>query len=211
MDSEGASGCPWSTARATAPSPGQPTPGVVKQDKSSGGSVDTTKTRSGPQRVRMCSGERPMGAAKGKQSDTEALRQPPPPPPPDQRDPRAKQRNAPLGKSCWAIIGTQTFGPPNPFRPRLKRRPAPYPTPTVPLHRPDRPAPPQNQPISLRTSAGAGPPEAHHAHQRRGRAGAPNVHRMTPWRPVARHCHLLTSRRWQAAGMHWKGRDRRGG
>ena len=58
-DSEGASGCPWSTARATAPSPGRPTPGVVKQDKSSGGSVDTTKTRSGPQRVRMSSGERP--------------------------------------------------------------------------------------------------------------------------------------------------------
>ena len=62
------------------PSPGQPTPGVVKQDKSSRGSVDTTKTRSGPQRVRMSSGERPIGAAKGKQSDTEALCQPPPPP-----------------------------------------------------------------------------------------------------------------------------------
>ena len=54
-------------------------PGVVKQDKSSGGSVDTTDTRSGPQRVRMCSGERPIGAAKGKQSDAEALYQPPPP------------------------------------------------------------------------------------------------------------------------------------
>ena len=27
----------------------------------------------------MCSGERPIGAAKGKQSDTEALCQPPPP------------------------------------------------------------------------------------------------------------------------------------
>ena len=64
------------------PSPGRPTPGVVKQDKSSGGSADTTKTRSGPQRVRMCKGERPIGAAKGKQSDTEALCQPPPPPPP---------------------------------------------------------------------------------------------------------------------------------
>ena len=37
-----------STARATAPSLGPPTPGVVKQDKSSGGSVDTTKTRSDP-------------------------------------------------------------------------------------------------------------------------------------------------------------------
>ena len=62
------------------PSPGHPTPGVVKQDKSSGGSVDTTKTRSGPQRVRMSSGERPIGAANGKQSDTKALCQPPPPP-----------------------------------------------------------------------------------------------------------------------------------
>ena len=30
------------------PSPGRPTPGVVKQDKSCGGSVDTTKTRLGP-------------------------------------------------------------------------------------------------------------------------------------------------------------------
>ena len=45
---------------------GRPSPGVVKQDKSSGGSVDTTKTRSDPQRVRMSSGERPIGAAKGK-------------------------------------------------------------------------------------------------------------------------------------------------
>ena len=39
------------------PSPGRPTPGVVKQDKSSGGSVDTTKTRSNPQRVTMSSGQ----------------------------------------------------------------------------------------------------------------------------------------------------------
>ena len=61
------------------PSPGRPTPGVVQQHKSSGGSVDTTKTRSGPQRVRMSSGERPIGAAKGKQPNTEALCQPPPP------------------------------------------------------------------------------------------------------------------------------------
>ena len=58
------------------PSPGQPTPGVVKQDKSSRGSVDKTKTRSDPQRVRMSSGEKPIG----KQSDTEALCHPPPPP-----------------------------------------------------------------------------------------------------------------------------------
>ena len=61
------------------PSPGRPTPGVVKQDKSSGGSVDTTKTRAGPQRVRMSSGERPLGAAKGKQPDAEALCQTLPP------------------------------------------------------------------------------------------------------------------------------------
>ena len=66
-------------APATALSPGRPTPGVVKQDKSSGGSVDTTNTHSDPQRVRMSSGERPIGAAKGTQSDTEALCQPPPP------------------------------------------------------------------------------------------------------------------------------------
>ena len=63
------------------PGSGTADPGVVKQDKSSRGSIDTTKTRSGPQRVRMSSGERPIGAAKGKQSDTEALCQPPPPPP----------------------------------------------------------------------------------------------------------------------------------
>ena len=63
------------------PSPGRPTPGVVKQDKSSGGSVDTTKTRSDPQRVRMSSGERPMGAAKGKHTNARALCQAPPPPP----------------------------------------------------------------------------------------------------------------------------------
>ena len=66
----------WSTARATAPSPGRPTPGVVKQDKSSGGSVDTTKTRSGPRRVRMSSGEGPIGAAKGTPTSTMASCQP---------------------------------------------------------------------------------------------------------------------------------------
>ena len=79
------------------PSPGQPTPGVVKQDQSSGGSVDTTKTRSGPQRVRMSSGESPIGAAKGKQSDTEALCQPPLPP----RPPRAP--NQPFGTAPPAV------------------------------------------------------------------------------------------------------------
>ena len=62
------------------PVSGTADPGVVKQDKSSRGSVDTTKTRAGPQRVRMSSSERPIGAAKGKQSDTGALCQTPPPP-----------------------------------------------------------------------------------------------------------------------------------
>ena len=57
--------------------PPPPTPGVVKQDKSSGGSVDTTKTRSDPQRVRMSSGEGPIGTAKGKQTNTMAPCPPP--------------------------------------------------------------------------------------------------------------------------------------
>ena len=65
------------------PVSGTADPGVIKQDKSSRGSVDTTKTRSYPQRVRMCSGERPTGAAKGKPTNTMAL----PPPPPPSRSP----------------------------------------------------------------------------------------------------------------------------
>ena len=69
---------PWVNGTGNSPSLGQLTPGVVKQDKSSGGSVDTTKTRSGPQRVRMSSGERPIGAAKGKQTNTIVPTRPPP-------------------------------------------------------------------------------------------------------------------------------------
>ena len=53
--------------------------GVFKQDKSSRGSVDTPKTRSDPQRVRMSSGERPIGTVKGRKRNTEALCEPPPP------------------------------------------------------------------------------------------------------------------------------------
>ena len=60
------------------PVSGTADPGVVKQDKSSGGSVDTTKTRSGPQRVRMSSGEGSIGAAKGKHRGL--VRTPPPSP-----------------------------------------------------------------------------------------------------------------------------------
>ena len=97
MDSECASGCPWSTARATAPYLRQPTPGVVKQDKSSGGSLDTTKS-SGPQRVRMGGGERPIGAAKGKQPNTKALCQTPLPLP----EQRPCQRNSRwCFRNCW--------------------------------------------------------------------------------------------------------------
>ena len=59
----------------------------------------------------MSGGERPIGAARGKQPDTEALCQPPPPPPPLGPPPNSrKKRNLPLGKSCRAIFGTHTFG-----------------------------------------------------------------------------------------------------
>ena len=60
------------------PVSGTADPGVVKQDKSSRGSADTTKTRSDPYRVRMSSGERPIGTAKGEQPNTKALSPPPP-------------------------------------------------------------------------------------------------------------------------------------
>ena len=71
---------PQVNGTGNSPSPGQPTPGVVKQDKSSGGSVDTTKTRSDPQRVRMSSGERPIGAANDKQHNFPRPCANPPPP-----------------------------------------------------------------------------------------------------------------------------------
>ena len=99
----GLGGCIWMplvNGTGNSPSPGRPTPGVVKQDKSSGGSVDTTKTRSDPQRVRMCSGERPMGAAKGKQPNTEALCQPPPPPPPHPSEAETKVWTSNLPPIC---------------------------------------------------------------------------------------------------------------
>ena len=73
-------------------------PGVVKQDKSSRGSVDTTKIRLSPQRVRMSSGERPIGAAKGKQSDTKALCQPP------HRVPCGPVAIRPCGVPRWLLV-----------------------------------------------------------------------------------------------------------
>ena len=66
-------GCQWVGGLAgVGQGPNPPPP-------SSRGQPHATKTRSDPRRVRMSSGERPIGAAKGKQSDTEALCQPPPP------------------------------------------------------------------------------------------------------------------------------------
>ena len=55
-----------------------PESGVVKQEKSSRGSNDTTKTRLDPQRVRTCKGERPIGGANGKQANTMATCRPSP-------------------------------------------------------------------------------------------------------------------------------------
>ena len=49
----------------------------------------------------MSSGERPIGAAKGKQSDTEALCQPPPPP--AFQDPPLPTRTDTVG---WSSSGT---------------------------------------------------------------------------------------------------------
>ena len=94
------------------PSPGQPT-GVVKQEKSSRGSVDTTKTGSGPQRVRMSSGERPIGAATGKQSDTEALCKPSPPPP--HRRPPSTPPQGPGAGDLDVIWGPDSPPPPPPL------------------------------------------------------------------------------------------------
>ena len=60
--------------------------------------VDTTKTRSGPQRVRMSSGERPIGATKGKQSDNRGLVPNPPAP---------ASRNTINGEGHVAGVATQ--------------------------------------------------------------------------------------------------------
>ena len=83
-------------------------PGVVKQDKSSRGSVDTTETRSDTQRVRMSSGERPIGTAKGKQLIPRPCANPPPPPtlssatfPPPLRAPLVVSSYSPIG---WGAL-----------------------------------------------------------------------------------------------------------
>ena len=56
-------------------------PGGVKQNKSSRGSVDTPRTRSDPQRVRMCSGERPIERTNERTPWPRANPTPPPPRP----------------------------------------------------------------------------------------------------------------------------------
>ena len=59
---------------------GQPTPEQSNRTSHPGALLTQPKPRSDPQGVRMSSGKRPTGAAKGKQPNTEALCQPPPPP-----------------------------------------------------------------------------------------------------------------------------------
>ena len=110
------------------------------------GSVDTTKTRSGPQRVRMSSGERPIGAAKGKQSDTEALCQTPPP----LSEPTTKAP-PPFGSRT-----TPPFYPPPPPPPKqvsLPSQPAPSGRPPAPRRR--RHPPPAGAVVGLRGGGGA--------------------------------------------------------
>ena len=101
------------------PSLRQPTPGVVKQDKSSGDSVDTTKTRSDPQRVRVCKGEGPIGAAKGKEINTMTSCQTPP-----------------LPQSGRGPCPHAAGSPPRPNGLMYATPPPPHPTPACPLSHP---------------------------------------------------------------------------
>ena len=106
---ECASECTWSTARATARL-WDSRPGVVKQDKSSRGSVDTTKTCSDPQRVGICNGERPIGAAKGKQTKNHGLVPPHPPQRACLNFQAAEVRAVDRGWGsvvCWQVAGTR--------------------------------------------------------------------------------------------------------
>ena len=78
---------------------------VFKQDKSFQGSVDTTKTRSDPQRFRMCKGERPMGTAKGKQTNAMALYQSPSPRPVSKKQPHPAHISLGPGSLCYCLSG----------------------------------------------------------------------------------------------------------
>ena len=84
------------------PVSGTADPGVVKQDKSSRDSIDTTKTRSDPQRVGMYNGERPIGAAKGKQTPWPRANPPAPQLPEGPLDLRIVQTSR--GLTYWAWI-----------------------------------------------------------------------------------------------------------
>ena len=144
------------------PSPGWPTPGVVKQDKSSGGSVDTTKTRSGPQRVRMSSGERPIDAAKGKYLNTEALCQPPPSPRPFQRRPAAA-----------------SSGPEEAVQPRGHQHEGPEPVPQSDGH--------QQKPEPVRVRAEDRPAEVRPLlRRRRSRSACVRTRSCASWAPFGR-------------------------
>ena len=126
------------------PVSGTADPGVVKQDKASRGSVDTTKTRSDPQRVRMSSGERPIGAAKGKQPNTEALCRPPPPSfPTEGRTPRGHIEHCSSETSAIPSSGTDIpISPPPPPTPLLHWGSLPKVPPTPSVSSPQLPPPP---------------------------------------------------------------------
>ena len=126
------------------PISGTADPGVVKKDKSSRGSVGTTKTRLGPQRVRMSSGERPIGATKGKESETEALCQTP------LRTPAlsfVKQRKASGGSGASTshlsipVMPRSSFGTNSPCAPPNKLKPWPRANPPAPRPPPNNLSP----------------------------------------------------------------------
>ena len=96
------------------PVSGTADPRVVKQDKASRGSVATTKTHSGPQRVGMHHGRMPIGAAKGKQTNTMASCQTPQ----LGGQTRRRYRQAPPqtgGHSWLSILHPGEPNPTNPF------------------------------------------------------------------------------------------------
>ena len=93
----------------------------------------TTNTHSDPQRVRMSSGEGPMGAAKGKQTSTMASCQPPPPPrsldpPPRPLKDWAKFSSGPMKSFLYrlrrhfGLYHRFSSGPSAPVKPQHHRR-----------------------------------------------------------------------------------------
>ena len=120
------------------PVSGTADPGVVKQDKSPRGSVDTTNTRAGPQRVRLSSGERPIGAATRQTIRYRGLVPPPPPPttlnPPHTARRHAHPQPAPHGRqpgrTARQTTGTRNRNqPPKPATKIHNQNPPPKPAP----------------------------------------------------------------------------------